>query len=355
MTKPVLLYGANGYTGKLVIEVARHEGLQLVLGGRRAEAIEPLAKTHGLGSAVFALDDPRRVAERLAPYGALLLVAGPFSETSSPAVEACLAARVPYLDITGEIEVFEKVFARDGDAKAAGVSLLPGTGFDVVPSDCLAASLAAELPGAEKLELAFRGFKTSAGTAKAMIEGLPKGGRARIDGRIVKVPSAWKTMTVPFPDRPRLAMTIPWGDVSTAFRSTGIPNIEVYMAMSPAGVSAARRLRLLGPLLGFGPVQSFLKSRAAGREGPNAEERGRERSYLWGRVTRGDRQVTGTLTTLEGYSLTAETAVAIAKRVLAGDVKPGAWTPSQAFGARFIESIRETILRVPDPETTAPR
>jgi short subunit dehydrogenase-like uncharacterized protein len=346
----LLIYGANGYTGRLIAGVAIREGLRPVLAGRRAGAVEPLAKALSLKSLCFPLTDPELVSRLLSPFEALLLAAGPFSETSAVALEACLRAKTAYLDITGEIDVFEACFARNGDAVKAGIPVLPGTGFDVVPSDCLAAALAGKLPGATHLQLAFRGFKASAGTTKTMIEGLPKGGAARVHGKIVRVPPAWKTMTIPFPDKPRLAMTIPWGDVSTAYRSTGIPDIEVYMAVPPSAISAARRSAVLAPLLSLGVVQGFLKARAERNvKGPTEEERRRERSLLWGRVAtrHEEREATGTLETPEGYALTAETSVAIAKRVLAGEVKPGVWTPSQAFGARFIETIPGCRMSVP--------
>ncbi|MEO8055285.1 MAG: saccharopine dehydrogenase NADP-binding domain-containing protein [Acidobacteriota bacterium] len=344
----LIVYGANGYTGRLIVDAALREGLKPVVAGRRREIVEPLAASWGLHSLCFSLDDPASAARLLEPYRAMLLAAGPFSKTSAPALEACLKARTSYLDITGEVDVFEAVFARDADAKSAGIAVLPGTGFDVVPSDCLAAALSEALPGAETLTLAFRGFKSSAGTMKTMLEGIPKGGLVREGGKLVAVPAAWKTLEVPLGDKTRLAMTIPWGDLSTAFRSTGIPNIEVYMAVPPSAVSGARRMRRFARLLGLAPVQSFLKARVEKTvKGPTAEERDRERSYLWGRVTRGGSVVTGTLETLEGYALTAETAVAIAKRVLAGDVGPGVHTPSQAFGSRFIETIRGSKLVVP--------
>jgi len=347
----LLLYGANGYTGKLILEAALREGLRPFLAGRRAEVVEPIAKEHGLQSLCFGLEDPDTVARLLEPFSALLLAAGPFSKTSAPALEACLRSSTAYLDITGEVDVFESAFSRDADAKKAGIAVLPGTGFDVVPSDCLARALSEALPGATSLTLAFRGFKSSAGTMKTMIESLPKGGLVRQGGQLVRVPAAWKTMEVPFPDRPRLAMTIPWGDLATAFRSTGIPRIEVYMAVPPSAVSTARRLRRFAPVLGLPFVQSFLKKRVEKRvKGPTEEERTRERSFLWGRVTKGARSVTGTLETLEGYALTAETSVAIAKRVLAGSVPPGVHTPSQAFGARFIETIAGSKLKIGSAE-----
>jgi short subunit dehydrogenase-like uncharacterized protein len=346
----LLIYGASGYTGRLIAAAALREGLRPVLAGRRAEAVEPLAKELSCRSLCFPLTDPDLVARMVEPFAALLLAAGPFSKTSAVALEGCLRGKTAYIDITGEIEVFEACFGRHGEAVEAGIPVLPGAGFDVVPSDCLAATLAGKLPGASRLQLAFRGFKVSAGTMKTMIEGLPKGGAARVNGRLVRVPPAWKTMTVPFPDRPRIAMTIPWGDLSTAFRSTGIPNIEVYMAVSPSAISAARRSAFLAPVLSLGIVQGFLKSRAERNvTGPTEEERLRERSLFWGRVAtrHGEREVAGTLETPEGYALTAETSVAIAKRVLAGEVKPGAWTPSQAFGPRFIETIPDCRMTVP--------
>lgn len=343
----LLLYGANGYTGKLILEVALREGLRPVLAGRRAKAVEPIAKAHNLQSLCFGLEDAGTVGRLLEPFSALLLAAGPFSRTSGPALDACLHARTAYLDITGEVAVLEAVFARDADATKAGIPVLPGTGFDVVPSDCLARALSEALPGAETLTLAFRGFKPSAGTMKTMVENAHKGGLVRAGGKLVGVPSAWKTMEVPLPE-PRLAMTIPWGDLSTAWRSTGIPDIEVYMAVPPSAVANARRMRRLAPVLGLPFVQSFLMTRIEKNvKGPTAEDRERERSYLWGRVTKDGSVVTGTLETLEGYALTAETSVAIAKRVLAGDVPPGVHTPSQAFGSRFVETIRESKLVVP--------
>ncbi len=350
MTKPggLLVYGANGYTGRLIVETALREGLRPVVAGRRRDVIEPLAQDWGLNSLCFSLDDAASAARLLEPYAALLLAAGPFSRTSAPALDACLASRTHYLDITGEVAVFEAAFARDAEAKAAGIAVLPGTGFDVVPSDCLAKALSEALPGATSLALAFRGFKTSAGTMKTMIESLPQGGLVRADGRLRPVPAAWKTMDVPFADKTRFAMTIPWGDLATAYRSTGIPNIEVYMAVPPQAAKSARRMRPFAKLLGLAPVQSFLKARVEKHvKGPTGEERARERSQLWGRVTRDGRSVDGTLETMEGYALTAETSVAIARRVLAGEVGPGVHTPANAFGARFIERFGGSVLKVP--------
>jgi hypothetical protein len=194
--------------------------------------------------------------------------------------------------------------------------LLPGVGFDVVPSDCLAAHLARRLPDATRLALAFRAGSASRGTLETAVEGLGRPGAVRRGGRIVPVPPAWRTRRIDFGDgRPRDATTIPWGDVSTAWHSTGIPDVEVYAAM-PA---AARRLlaasRWLAPVLRSGPVRRALARRVrAGPAGPDEAARGRGVGLLWGEAVAADgRRVEARLRTPEPYTLTARTAVHLAR------------------------------------------
>ncbi len=351
-----LVYGANGYTGVLIAEEAKRRGLAPVLAGRRADAIRPLAERLGFEHRVFALDDARALDEAVAAVDAVLLVAGPFSATSRPVVDACLRARRPYLDVTGEIDVFEACFARDAEARERGTALLPGCGFDVVPSDCLAASLKAALPSARRLELAFASpGSPSAGTARTMVEGLPLGTVVREGGALRREPAASRTREVPFRDRSRLCVAIPWGDVATAFRSTGIPDIVVYTAM-PGGQLKA--LRLLRPVLGlarFGPVQSALKALAGSlAKGSTEEQRTTGRSQLWGRVAdpASGAAVEGTLVAPESYRITALTAVEIARRAAQGALRPGAHTPSLAFGARFVTEFEGCDLAVPAAPAT---
>ena len=229
MNKPGewLLYGASGYTGRRIAEEARRRGLRPILAGRDPRKIRSLAERLGCPARVFPLRSVAGITEDLEGVRAVLNCAGPFSATAEPMMDACLAAGVHYLDITGEIAVIEAAAARHQRAVAAGVSLIPAVGFDVVPSDCLAAMLAERLPGATHLQLAFRlTGSPSAGTAKSMLEALPRGGRARIAERIVRVPVAWKTREIPFRDGRRMAVTVPWGDVASAWHTTGIPNVE---------------------------------------------------------------------------------------------------------------------------------
>jgi short subunit dehydrogenase-like uncharacterized protein len=351
MPSACLLYGANGYTGSLIARMAAEHGIHPILAGRDPATIVPLAQSLGLPHRIFTLDNPAAIDAALSDVAVVLHCAGPFAHTAQPMVEACLRTRTHYLDITGEVAVFEALARRDAQAQAAGIMLLPGAGFDVVPSDCLAAHLKRRLPGARRLALAFRAIGgTSVGTATTSVENIHRGGLVRRDGRLVSVPAAHNTRAIDFGRGPIEAVALPWGDVATAFYSTGIPNIEVYAVFS----TPVRRLmvasRYLGGLLGSAPAQRLL--RAIVRRlpaGPTAVQRERGLSLLWGEVedASGARCVSR-VQAPEAYTLTAMTALEIARRALSDDAPAGFQTPSKAYGADFILQfpgvIREDIV-----------
>lgn len=337
-----LLYGANGYTGKLIAGLSKERGLRPILAGRDQKAIEQLAAEHGLEHRVFALDDSAALDAALREVMVVLHCAGPFSRTSKPMADACLKTKTHYLDITGEATVIETLAARDREAKSAEIMLLPCVGFDVVPSDCLAAHLKRRLPTATHLALAIQGMgRVSRGTATTMVENINRGGLVRREGKLTGVPAAWKTRQIDFGRGEVLATTIPWGDVATAFYSTGIPNIEVYAAIPKSVRRMMKLTRPFGRLLGTNAVQRFLKKRIKAQPpGPNEEERARGKSFVWGEVKddSGQRAVSR-LRGPEGYTLTALTALAIVERVLNGQFSVGFQTPSKAYGADLIMEI----------------
>jgi short subunit dehydrogenase-like uncharacterized protein len=344
-----MIYGANGYTGKLMAREAARQGLHPILAGRNEKIVSALAAELGLESRVFSLDDPQAVLRGLEGCKLVLHCAGPFSVTSQPMIEACLAAGAHYLDITGEISVFENAHLQAEKARRADIVLIPGVGFDVVPSDCLAASLVEALPAAIKLVLAFEaGGGPSPGTAKTSVEGLGMGGRVRRDGKLLEVPLAWKSRTIPFAHADRSAMTIPWGDVYTAFISTGIPDIEVYMAVPPGTIVKMQRMRWLKPLLSLGFVQSFLKKRIENRvSGPSDAKREKARSELWGEVTTADgRTLSATMTAPNGYDLTVTAALGIVLHLLENDVEGGYYTPSLLMGAAYAASLPGVEMKI---------
>jgi short subunit dehydrogenase-like uncharacterized protein len=338
----VILYGATGYTGRLVIGECLALGIHPVLAGRDAGALQSLGAAHRCEVRVAALDDRAALDAVLRGATVVIHCAGPFSHTSRPMADACIRNGVHYLDITGEIAVFEALAARDAEAAAAGVMLMPGVGFDVVPSDCLAAHLKRRLPTATSLALAFGGGSgLSRGTATTMAENAGSPGAVRRDGRIVPVPPAWRTRTIELGGKSRLAVTIPWGDVSTAFHSTGIPNVEVYTAVPPATVRSLRLSRYLGPLLRTRWVRTRLVAAIRRRPpGPSAEARAGSRAALWGEARdAAGHVVVSHLQTPDGYNLTMMTAARIAKLVVDGAGRPGFQTPSRLLGPDFILTV----------------
>ena len=346
MTGDFLIYGANGYTGELIARIVAKRGLRPVLGGRSQAKVEPLAKELGLICRTFSLEDKKSLEYTLKEVDFVLHCAGPFALTSRPLVEACLRLGKHYLDITGEIEVFEAIAKRDDEARKAGIMLLPGVGFDVVPSDCLAAHLKKRLPAATHLTLAFQGVnsKISHGTQATMILNAGNGGAIRRNGEIVKVPAAWKTRKINLGNGEISVTTIPWGDVSTAFYTTEIPNIEVYTAIPPAARNLLVASRYSGWLLKMKPVQQFLQSRIPAG-GASAEERAAGKTFLYGEASdENGNRVVSRLQTPEAYTLTALTALGIVEKILSGDAPIGFQTPAKAYGANLIMEI-EGVMR----------
>mgnify|MGYP003592271969 CR=1 FL=1 len=349
MSTPWILYGANGYTGALIAERAAAEGLRPVLAGRNGPAVAKLAGRLGLEHRVFDLADADATARNLEGAALVLHTAGPFSATSAPMLDACMRARVHYLDITGEIAVFEACKARDAEARGRGVIVLPGVGFDVVPSDCLARALAEALPGAVRLELAFMALGSlSRGTMKTMIEHLGEGAQVRRGGTLETIPAGSLIRTVELGGKPRKALAIGWGDVSTAQHSTGIQDITVYMVIPPGQLRGLKVLGLLGPLLRRPTVIRLLQA-IVGRtvHGPDESVRESAHAELWAHVTAVDgRSVEGRLRTPEGYKTTVLTALACVRRTLADAPEAGYHTPSSAFGAGLVRTLPGFELEV---------
>jgi short subunit dehydrogenase-like uncharacterized protein len=340
MANTFLIYGANGYTGELITRYAVERGMKPILAGRNATKVEELAKKHHLEYRVFSLDEKDRLDAALNEVDSVLHCAGPFSLTSRQMIEACLRTKTHYTDITGEIAVFETMAARDKDAQAAGIMIMPGVGFDVVPSDCLARHLKDRLPSATHLSLAFYGQgRLSHGTQATMAMNVGKGGAIRKDGKITSVPAAWKTREIDFGEVTKDAVTIPWGDVATAFHSTGIPNIEVFTVVPPSNLRMLKLSRYLGWLLATKPLQDYLQKQIP-TGGPSDEERSGGKTLLWGEATdlTGNR-VVSRLQGPEGYTLTALAALNITQKILNGNFTPGYQTPAKAYGPDLVLEI----------------
>ncbi|TAE30473.1 MAG: saccharopine dehydrogenase [Cytophagales bacterium] len=339
--KTFLLYGANGYTARLIIERAERFGLTPILAGRDEAKVKVLAMKHHLEYRVADLGDANALDAALEGVGVVLHCAGPFSKTAGAMQQACLRTQTHYLDITGEVAVFEGGKSLNERAKAQGIMIMSGVGFDVVPTDCMALHLKNQLPDATHLQLAFAndGGSVSRGTALTAVENLGAGGLVRENGQLRPVPNAYKTLTVNFePGKTLTCATIPWGDLATAHQTTGIPNIETYMSMPPRLIRLSRLGNYLGWLLGSKPVQTLLRDRINSTlTGPDEAVRNRARSLVWGRVRNGaGQEVEARLNCPEGYTLTADMALIITRKVLEGNWKPGYQTPAGLYGEGLV-------------------
>lgn len=341
-----LLYGATGYTGELIARRAASLGLRPVLSGRNRTAIAILANELNLEFRIASVDDAKSLDDAINSLPeanrTVLNCAGPFSNTAKQVADACMRNGAHYLDITGEIAVFEMMARRGKEAEKLGLMLLPGTGFDVVPSDCLAAYVARRLPCATNLVIAIQGVGSiSRGTMLTSIQNIGNGGAIRRDGKIVRVPSAWKSRKVVFSNTPVDVVTMPWGDVATSFYSTGIPDIEVYMMIPDAMRKVLTYGRPLLPLLARQPFNGWLQSRArSGSPGPDEQARARGKSRFWAEASDGKgNKFAARLFAPEGYELTVRTAIECVRRVMSGMHSPGFKTPSLAFGPDLVLAV----------------
>ncbi len=338
-----LLYGANGYTGELIARYADQYNVQPILAGRRKEVIEPLAAKLNLPYRVFDLNDTVALLAALKEVKAVIHAAGPFHFTAKQMVDACLQTGTHYLDINGDISVFEMIKQYDAAAKKAGIMLLPGAGFDVVPTDCVALQLKKLLPDAVALKLAFAtlGGGLSHGTASTMVSRLGEKGAVRKDGKIIRRPLGEKGIWVDFGKKKLFVMTIPWGDVSTAYFSTGIPDIEVYTGISKKVYNILKLQPLFNWMLRTKLIRNYIQRKINLRAaGPNDEQRSKAMSLVWGQVRNAEgKTATIRLNGPDGYTLTAHSSLIVVKKILNGNFCPGYQTPASAYGENLVMEI----------------
>jgi short subunit dehydrogenase-like uncharacterized protein len=337
-----MIYGAYGYSARLIADLAKNRGLTPVLAGRDADKTRAVADDLGFEHRAFALDDPERIAANLHDIDAVVHCAGPFSATSAQMLDACLSTRSHYFDITGEMDVFESAHSAhvNDAAQRSGVVVCPGVGFDVVPTDCVARALADELPDATELALGFHGdMNVSPGTAKTIVERLGDGTFARREGILINIPIELRE--IDFGNGLRQSMSVSWGDISTAYYTTGIGDITVYWPANDQMIRQFKTAGLFRPLLRLGWVQRLLKKQIEKRvRGPSREQRDSRSVHVWGEVRNAaGRVVSARMTTANGYTVTQLAPIAIIEHLLAEDVAPGSTTPALMMGKGFASSL----------------
>jgi short subunit dehydrogenase-like uncharacterized protein len=298
------------------------------------------------------LNDEAALHTALKEVKVVIHAAGPFHFTAKQMVEACLQTGTHYLDINGDIAVFEMIKQYDDAAKKAGIMLLPGAGFDVVPTDCVALQLKKLLPDAIALQLAFAslGGALSHGTATTMTARLGEKGAVRKEGKIIRRPLGEKGMWIDFGVKKIFVMSIPWGDISTAYFTTGIPDIETYTGISKKVYTSLKLQPLFNWLLRTKFIRQYIQNKINRRPaGPNDEQRSKATSLVWGQVRNEQgKKATVRLSGPEGYTLTTHAALIIVQKVLKGDFSPGYQTPANAYGENLVMEIpgvqREMVL-----------
>lgn len=337
-----MIYGANGYTGELIAREAVRRGLKPMLAGRNQQKIAALAQELQLEAKVFDLEHTAEAAKQIQGNRLVIHCAGPFSATSKPMIEACLQAGAHYLDITGEIDVFEQAQSFHAQAQQAGIVICSGVGFDVIPTDCVAAALKQALPDATHLALGFDSASgMSPGTAKTSIEGMQHGGKVRKNGKIVTVPLAHKARHIDFGNGKKSAMSIPWGDVSTAFHTTGIPNIEVFIP-APAGmILGAKLANLIRPLLKWQWLQQLMKAQIEKTvTGPDEALRDKQPTFVWGEAKNAKGETkTARIQTVNVYSLTITGALAVVDYLMQQQPAGGTYTPAKLVGSELVAQL----------------
>jgi short subunit dehydrogenase-like uncharacterized protein len=317
MSKPKswMLYGAAGHTGSVIARHAQQRGHRPLLAGRNASAIAAQSEKLELECRVLCLDDPAALVAALSDVDLVLNAAGPFLHTASPLAEACLDAGVHYLDISNELQVFRAMYELDERAHQAGVAIIPGVGFGVVATNCLARYVSDAVGGAMSLEVGSRiaSAQPGPGAAATMRENLPYGGWVRQGGELQRQQLGSGITTIVFPDGTFGAMPVPTGDLEAAFQATAAANITAYSVTVEAkvpGVALAEQ----------GSIRSFGWARATGTGG--------ERAEAW-------------LETGESYAFTADASIRAVEETLAQSIT-GVFSPAAAFGSDFVLKVDDT-------------
>lgn len=351
---PIVVYGASGYTGKLISAELVRRDADLVLAGRNAGKLEQLSADLGGGPrvATVPLEDRAGLAELIGSAAAVIACAGPFTVHGEAVIEAAAENGTPYLDTTGEQPFIRASFERWGRTAArSGATLVSGMGFDYLPGDLLAGLCAAGLGPLERLTIAYsvRGFEPTRGTALSTLEML-RGGDVEWSGGRLRTASRRAgrgSFGFPSPIGSRRVGRYPSGEQITVPRHVETREVRSLIDLEsllplPLGPLAAPAMTAAGLALST-PLRGLLGGLIAKLpEGPSEQGRKAVRYTLAceAEATDGGRR-SGVL---RGSDIYGTTAVALAEGALRLATAPpserGALAPSQAFDPRsFLSAL----------------
>jgi short subunit dehydrogenase-like uncharacterized protein len=321
----LMIYGATGYTGRLTAEYDEGAGLDLILGGRDNTRLTTLARQLGVAHRAFDLDDDVAVTAALADVAVVLNCAGPFMRTADPLMRAAISSQTHYLDVAAELDSYHLADSLDREARDAGVMLLPGSGGSVAMLGCLAGHASRQVAEPRSVRVALHvAGSMSRGSAISASDNLTTDTLQRFDEKlIVRNPEDRRDFDFGWGPATCSATTLP--DLITIWRATHIPNIETFVHVT-------------GDAFPDGDLASL-------PDGPTAEHRDANRYHAAVEVTGRDGTVArSVLDTVNGYTFTPLAAAEAARRVLAGEHRPGFHTPAELFGNDFAETIADTRI-----------
>ena len=349
MRSDLLIYGVTGYEGGLISRLAAAAGVPHVAAGRDLERVAPHADRLMVPARAFSLAHPAKIDRALEGVAVVLNAAGPFAETAMPLAEACLRGGVHYLDLASEAPEIDALLHLDGRGREAGVMLMPGVGFGIVPTDALAARLRRRLPSAVRLRLAVEAVGgMSRGSLLTLLRDSCRPGVRRRGGELVPARAAEETLRIDLGGGPRRAVTNPWrGDVVTAWWSGVYPDIDTYTVFPPLLVWMLRscRLPLIRAIAGGGAAQAALRWLACRLPaGPDESKLAAGLTRVWAQAedAAGGR-VTARLRGPDVHLFAARLALWVTRRALSGRVRVGFQTPSTAFGPDLLDRLAEEI------------
>lgn len=340
MKNKILVYGATGYTGKLFIRYAQQAQLPIVIAGRSSE-VAKVAQEFGCAYKIFSIADVPTIAQNLAEIKLVVNLAGAFVNTNQNIIKACIQTQTHYIDIAGEYPEFETAYQFNNAAQEAGMMVMAGAGFGVVPTD-IAANLAQQrLPDAQKLVI---GFATeggaSQGTLKTVLKDIHKAGIIRQNGKAETAQPAFQMIQRKATGKTFELVYNPWrADLFTTYLSTNIPNIETYSAFPSIVVSfmKGKLLWLRDFLLNY--VVNWLPL------GPSDKELKAGKTYVWATASNtSGQEATVQIIGTEAYLFTTQTLLGISKRILQNDYKVGFQTPN-IYGKKLLEEIPAVEIR----------
>lgn len=346
-----MLYGAYGYTGKLIIEECIRLGLRPTLAGRSIAPLRSLAAEYKLPWRMLELDNPTTLRKGLEDMALVYHVAGPYVKTAAPMIDACIDTRTHYIDVTGELPAVRYAIEQHEKAKAADVVLLPSNGVNCVPTDCLVQYLVEQFraEGSVDLKKVDVGIDTvrsrSAGSLNSILQMAGISGEVRRDGDIKKEPVGVRSKKVKFTHGTQSLISLPLTDIDLLYWQHQIPDITAYIAQNPLQSKILQLAVPVGKQLfnndGLrSSAQKLIKERV---RGPGQKTRRKHRTYAWAKLTDSRGRVKQAwLETIEGYALTAAIAPRAVCEVLSKR-RSGVYSPAQLLGADFLLDLPNTV------------